>query len=106
MENENRSDVLSMQGKRKKCKLMDSANFEVDPFVVPKGVVSLAINWDYLQKGVIILGFKKMPSHQIHPEIRALEITFFQSCTKILLNLCILTKRKYSEVCSEKNYMT
>ena len=50
MENENRSDVLSMQGKRKKCKLMDSANFEVDPFVVPKGVVSLAINWDYLQK--------------------------------------------------------
>ena len=50
MENENRSDVLSMQGKRKKCKLMDSANFEVDSFVVPKGVVSLAINWDYLQK--------------------------------------------------------
>lgn len=50
VENENRSDVLSMQGKRKKCKLMDSANFEVDPFVVPKGVVSLAINWDYLQK--------------------------------------------------------
>ena len=30
--------------KRMKCKLMDSANFEVDPFVVPKENVSFVIN--------------------------------------------------------------
>ena len=33
--------------RRMKCKLMDSANFEVNPFVVPKEYVSLAINPDY-----------------------------------------------------------